>query len=112
MASRGSSRIPGFFNLSRQERLDLVAEHTGMTMDERQALEGGKGLPMDVAENMIENVIGLYSLPLGIATNFIVNDREVLIPMVVEEPSIVAGASFMAKLARPGGGFHADTDPP
>jgi hydroxymethylglutaryl-CoA reductase len=59
---------------------------------------------------MIENVIGIFSLPLGVALNFVINGREVLVPMAVEEPSIVAGASFMAKLARNGGGFHARTD--
>ena len=66
----------------------------------------------ELADRMIENVVGLYSLPLGIATNFLINGREVLIPMVVEEPSIVAGASFMARLVREGGGFSADADEP
>ena len=61
---------------------------------------------------MIENVVGVFSLPLGIALNFMVNGREVLVPMAVEEPSIVAGASFMAKLARAGGGFSAHTTAP
>ena len=61
---------------------------------------------------MIENVIGLYSLPLGIALNFQVNGRDVLVPMTIEEPSVVAGASFMAKLARAGGGFTATTTDP
>jgi hydroxymethylglutaryl-CoA reductase len=61
---------------------------------------------------MIENVVGLHSLPLGIAQNFIVNGREVLVPMAIEEPSVVASASFMAKLARPTGGFHATTTAP
>ena len=61
---------------------------------------------------MIENVIGLYSLPLGIALNFQVNGRDVLVPMTLEEPSVVAGASFMAKLARAGGGFTATTTEP
>jgi hydroxymethylglutaryl-CoA reductase len=61
---------------------------------------------------MIENVIGLHSLPLGIAQNFVVNDRQVLVPMAIEEPSVVAGASFMAKLVRSGGGFSAKTSPP
>ena len=56
---------------------------------------------------MIENVVGTYALPLGIALNFQVNGRDVLVPMVIEEPSVVAGASFMAKLARAGGGFKA-----
>ena len=63
------------------------------------------------ADQMIENVIGVFGLPLGIATNFQVNGRDVLIPMVIEEPSVVAGASFMAKLAREGGGFLAETEP-
>lgn len=111
MASRGSSRIPGFFNLSRVERLEHIAKTHQLGDAAIHALGGEGGLPLDVAENMIENVVGLYALPIGIATNFIVNGRDVLIPMVVEEPSIVAGASFMAKLAREGGGFHAETDP-
>jgi hydroxymethylglutaryl-CoA reductase len=61
---------------------------------------------------MIENVIGMHTLPLGIALNFVVNDRQVLVPMTIEEPSVVAGASFMAKLARAGGGFSAQTSAP
>jgi hydroxymethylglutaryl-CoA reductase len=70
------------------------------------------GLDEVTADHMIENVIGLYSLPIGIAQNFVVNGRPVLVPMVVEEPSIVAGASFMAKLAQKGGGFSASSMPP
>jgi len=70
------------------------------------------GLSPEAADHMIENVIGMYSLPLGIALNFQVNGRDVLVPMAIEEPSVVAGASFMAKLARAGGGFIAtSTDP-
>jgi len=61
---------------------------------------------------MVENVIGVFGLPLGVATNFLVNDREILVPMAIEEPSVIAGASFMAKLARGGGGFHAETTEP
>ena len=74
-------------------------------------LERG-GIDPELADRMIENVVGLYSLPLGIATNFLINGREVLVPMAVEEPSIVAGASFMARLVREGGGFSADADEP
>jgi len=70
------------------------------------------GLSADAADHMVENVIGLYSLPLGIALNFMVNGRDVLVPMTLEEPSVVAGASFMAKLARAGGGFTATTTEP
>lgn len=70
------------------------------------------GLSSEAADHMIENVIGLYSLPVGIALNFMVNGRDVLVPMALEEPSVVAGASFMAKLARAGGGFTATTTDP
>ena len=70
------------------------------------------GLSPEAADHMIENVIGLYTLPLGIALNFQVNGRDVLVPMALEEPSVVAGASFMAKLARAGGGFTATTTDP
>jgi hydroxymethylglutaryl-CoA reductase len=75
-------------------------------------LSGAAGLSPAQADHMIENVIGLHALPLGVALNFLVNGREVLVPMAVEEPSVVAGASFMAKLARAGGGFFAHTTPP
>jgi hydroxymethylglutaryl-CoA reductase len=61
---------------------------------------------------MVENAIGTYSLPVGVGLNFVVNGREVLVPMAIEEPSVVAGASFMAKLARAGGGFVATTTEP
>ncbi len=70
------------------------------------------GLAPEAADHMIENVIGLYSLPIGIALNFQVNGKDVLVPMTLEEPSVVAGASFMAKLARLGGGFQATTNEP
>ncbi len=70
------------------------------------------GLQPETAESMIENVVGLYSLPVGIAQHFVINDRPVLIPMVIEEPSVVAAASYMARLALPGGGFKASSDAP
>ena len=101
-----------FYNMSLAERLNRIAEKAGLTAEEMAALSGAAGLTAEQAGYMIENVIGLYSLPLGIAQNFIVNGREVLVPMVIEEPSVVAGASFMAKLARPGGGFFANSDAP
>jgi len=104
------SRIPGFYNLSREERLARLADR--LSPEELAALSGEAGLQASQAEHMIENVVGVHSLPLGIALNFIVNGREVLVPMAIEEPSVVAGASFMAKLARPGGGFIAQADPP
>ncbi len=101
-----------FYNLSLAERLAQVAEQAGLTSDEQAALSGAAGLNASQADHMIENVVGTYSLPLGIAQNFLVNGREVLVPMVIEEPSVVAGASFMARLARAGGGFFANADQP
>jgi hydroxymethylglutaryl-CoA reductase len=102
---------PHFYNLTVAERLDEVAGLAGLTAEERDAISGS-GLPLEQADHMIENVIGLHSLPLGVARNFIVNGREVLVPMAIEEPSVVAGASFMARLARPAGGFTATTTAP
>jgi hydroxymethylglutaryl-CoA reductase len=83
-----------------------------LTADQLDALSGEGGLSPEQADHMIENVIGTHALPLGIALNFIVNGRDVLVPMAIEEPSVVAGASFMAKLARAAGGFTAHTTPP
>ena len=83
-----------------------------LTPEELAALTGETGLSAEQADHMIENVVGVHALPLGLALNFVVNGREVLVPMAIEEPSVVAGASFMAKLARAGGGFRAHTTEP
>ncbi len=107
-----TSRLPGFYRLPWPERRRRLAALGLLSEDDLRALGGPAGLTPDLADTMIENVVGVYGLPLGIATNFLINGREVLIPMAVEEPSIVAGASFMAKLARAGGGFHAHADEP
>lgn len=107
-----SSRIPGFYNLTLEERLAELGRRGSLDPEELAALSGAASLDAAQADHMIENVIGVFPLPLGVALNFVVNGREVIIPMAVEEPSIVAGASFMAKLARAGGGFTAETDPP
>jgi hydroxymethylglutaryl-CoA reductase len=106
------SRIPGFYDLTLDQRISELCRRGVLTPEEVATLKGETGLSLDQAQHMIENVVGLHSLPLGIALNFMVNGRDVLIPMVVEEPSIVAGASFMAKLARQGGGFIASITPP
>lgn len=106
------SRIPGFYNMPLEERKARLAEAGGLTMEDVDALTGKAGLRLDQADHMIENVVGLHALPVGIALNFIVNGREVLVPMAIEEPSVVAGASFMAKLARSTGGFFAETTAP
>jgi hydroxymethylglutaryl-CoA reductase len=108
-----NSRISGFYNMTLDERRlklgDGIASH--LTPESLLPFSTG-GLSREAADHMIENVIGLYSLPLGIALNFQVNGRDVLVPMTLEEPSVVAGASFMAKLARAGGGFTATTTDP
>ena len=95
-----------------EERVGRIAAWAELAEDEAKALGGAMGLSLTRADQMIENVVGLYSLPLGIAVNFVVNGRDVLAPMVVEEPSVVAGASFAAKLARAGGGFRATATAP
>ncbi|MEN6410463.1 MAG: hydroxymethylglutaryl-CoA reductase, degradative [Anaerolineaceae bacterium] len=101
-----------FYNLNLDERMALLAKSAGLTPEEQAALNGTGGLSAEQANRMIENAIGTHALPLGIAQNFVINGREVWVPMVIEEPSVVAGASFMAKLARAGGGFTASTTPP
>jgi len=105
-----TSRLPGFYNLPWPQRRQRLAELGWLSDEALAALE--RGLTPDLADTMIENVVGVHGLPLGIATNFVVNGREVLVPMAVEEPSIVAGASYMAKLARAGGGFRAHATEP
>jgi len=83
-----------------------------MAPEAMAALSGAAGLTPEQADHMIENTVGIFGLPLGVAMNFVVNGREVLVPMAIEEPSVVAGASFMAKLARAGGGFQATSSEP
>lgn len=112
MPSDESSRIPGFYELDREARLARLAARGDLTPEALAALSGVAGLLPDQADHMIENAVGTFALPLGIALNFVVNGREVLVPMAIEEPSVVAGASFMAKLARAGGGFAAQATPP
>jgi hydroxymethylglutaryl-CoA reductase len=102
-----SSRISGFYTLTPAERQRIVAEWAGLSPEAAASL--ADGLALSQADKMVENVIGVYGLPLGIATNFLINGQDVLVPMAIEEPSVVAGASFAAKLARAGGGFHAET---
>jgi hydroxymethylglutaryl-CoA reductase len=98
------------YKLTPSERLQKLAAYADLHPDDLAALEAG--LSADQAEVMIENVVGRYSLPLGIATNFLINGQEVVIPMAVEEPSIVAGVSYAAKLARAGGGFQTSSSEP
>ena len=106
-----TSRISAFYNMTLEERRAKLGEGADLPPEGLLPFTTG-GLTPEAADHMIENVIGLYSLPLGIALNFQVNGRDVLVPMTLEEPSVVAGASFMAKLARAGGGFTATSTEP
>ncbi len=108
-----TSRISGFYNLTPAARRAIIADWAALTPEQTARFEtlltSAGGLSTEQADKMVENVIGAYALPLGVATNFVINGRDVLVPMVIEEPSVVAGASYAAKLARAGGGFHAET---
>lgn len=109
---RPSSRLPGFFKRPLAERVALVSQWAGLSTEEQAVLLGMAGLNATQADHMIENVVGVYALPFGVATNFLINGRDYLVPMVVEEPSIVAGVSYAARLIRSGGGFVASSDDP
>ena len=101
----GSSEIPGFYKLSVQQRMERVQKLTGLTDEEAKAIANTGGLPTEVADRMIENVVGGLTMPMGVATNFRVNGKDYLVPMALEEPSVVAAASNAAKMARVKGGF-------
>ncbi len=105
------SAIPGFYRMSLADRQAIAREWAGLSEDDLQSLNDS-GLSLAQADLMIENVIGRYSLPLALATNFRINDRDYLVPMVVEEASVVAACSAAAKLFRQGGGFAASADEP
>ncbi|MHA1734578.1 MAG: hydroxymethylglutaryl-CoA reductase, degradative [Promethearchaeota archaeon] len=100
-------KFSGFYKLPVEERLSLVGEHCHLTGEEREVLLRGQ-LPLGVANRMVENVVGVFPYPVGIATNFRVNGRDYLVPMVIEESSVIAAASKAAKLALATGGFHAE----
>lgn len=107
-----TSKISGFHELSPEERLKAVQEFSGLTDEEAALLANTGGLDMKTLDIMIENVIGVVSLPLGVATNFKINGKDYLIPMAIEETSVVAAASNAAKMARIKGGFQTEsTDP-
>ena len=106
-----SSRLEGFYKHPLNSRAHIVMDWAMLSDDEQAALHSG-GLSLTLADSMVENAIGLYSLPIGVATNFYINDKDYLIPMVIEEPSVIAACSFAAKLARTGGGFKTWADEP
>ncbi len=107
-----TSRIEGFYKLSISERLKIVKDFADLTSEEAMALTGLGGLDPAIPDKMIENAVGSFALPLGIAVNFRINDRDYLVPMATEEPSVVAAASNAAKMARERGGFWTSSSPP
>jgi len=108
----GSSLVTGFYKLSPKERLEFVREFAGLSDQECALLRNTGSLPLHLADRMIENVVGAIPVPLGIAVNFQINKRDYLIPMGIEEPSVVAAASYAAKMTREAGGFHTSSTPP
>ena len=105
------SSIPKFFEKTLKERLGIVADFSGLSQDELKIIEDATGgISFDQADGMIENAVGTFALPLGIATNFRINDKDYLFPMVIEEPSVIAAASKAAKIARIQGGFKAEAE--
>jgi len=107
-----TSQISGFYKLSPQERIKHVKDFADLTDEEVKILQSTGALEMELADRMIENVVGTFPLPLGIAMNFLINKKDYLIPMAIEEPSVVAAATYAAKMAREKGGFFASsTDP-
>jgi len=107
-----TSRISGFYKLSPEERLRIIKEFASLTDEEVSLLRDTGSLKIDLADRMIENVIGTFPIPLGVAVNFLINGKDYLIPMAIEEPSVVAAASYGARMAREGGGiFTSSTEP-
>ena len=105
------SSIPKFFEKNIKEKLNIIADFANISENEIKILEDVTGgLDFENANKMIENAIGTFALPLGIATNFRINEKDYLVPMVIEEPSVVAAASKAAKIARKNGGFKTESE--
>ena len=112
MAPERSSRISGFYKMPVDERVRIIAEQAGLTAEDVKLLKTGGGLSLDAADHMTENVIGTIAYPFSVAVNFMVNGKDVIIPMAGEEPSVVAAASNMARIMRNGPGIMAVSSPP
>src|SRR5689334_2198943 len=105
-----SSRLSGFHKLPLEERVSQIGKMFRLSSEELGGLRGSGSLVPDLANQMIENVVGTFSLPLGLGLNMKVNGKDYIIPMAVEEPSVVAAVSFASKIVRESGGFHAEAD--
>jgi hydroxymethylglutaryl-CoA reductase len=110
--SKKRSEFSGFYKLPIKRRHEILQKHTGLSRREIKLLGRSSALPHEIADLMIENVIGTTQIPIGIATHFKINHIDRLIPMAIEETSVVAAASYAAKLAQPGDGFRASSDEP
>jgi len=106
------SSISGFHKLSMNKRLSLIKKFASLTDQEVDLLKQGSALDLKTADMLIENVLGTTQMPVGVATNFLINGKNYMVPMAIEETSVIAAASYAAKLARPEGGFTATSDPP
>jgi len=111
-ARRVNSRLPGFRDLTIEQRRERVAAEVGVTPAVWEPLDPEHGLTVEQADHMVENTVGVLGIPIGIATNFVVNGRDVLVPMATEEPSVVAAASNLARMTRTHGGFVTSSTPP
>jgi len=107
-----SSEISGFYKLAVPDRVRAVREFAGLTEEEEALLQKPGALAFDVANRMVENVIGVMPVPMGVAMNFLINGKDVIVPMAIEEPSVIAAASNAAKMTRARGGFRATTTDP
>ncbi len=107
-----SSVISGFYKLPPKERLALIADFAGLTPEEVALISQSTSLPVEVADHMVENLIGVFPEPLGVAVNFQINGKDYIIPMATEEPSVIAAASYAAKMVRDGGGFKTSSTAP
>ncbi len=105
MSMSKTSQVSGFYKLSPQDRLDIVKKFADLTDEDALTLQSTGSLPLELADRMIENAVGAIPIPLGIAVNFLINGRDYLIPMAIEEPSVIAACSYAAKMARDKGGF-------
>lgn len=108
----GTSQISEFYKLTPKERVQIVKDFAGLTDEEVETLLSTGSLKLELANRMIENVVGAFPIPLGIAVNFLINGRDYLIPMAIDEPSVVAAASYAAKMARTKSGFHTSSTEP
>ncbi|GGB35589.1 hydroxymethylglutaryl-CoA reductase, degradative [Virgibacillus dakarensis] len=104
-----TSRIPGFYNMTVEKRRELLASMQLFNDEQLNNLRKAESLPLGTADNMIENVIGTFPLPLGLGLNFLINGKDYAVPMAIEEPSVVASASYIAKIVRDAGGFTTES---